>query len=73
MSLETLETRRFDERRIFDYGPPAGFSERRCNRNPRSMTISEAPYEAFETLMTALGFREQPTYDQGPVSSFSRF
>ena len=47
------------DRRTQDYGPPAGYAERRCIADRRKIQVAEATYEEFETLMTALGFRRQ--------------
>ena len=45
------------DRRIQDFGPPSGCAERRRIADRRKTEVSEATYEEFEMLMTALGFR----------------
>ena len=45
------------DRRIQDFGPPSGCADRRRIADRRKTEVSEATYEEFEMLMTALGFR----------------
>ena len=46
-------------RRIHNDGPPEGFLERRYMDERRKTDISQASINAFESLMSALGFRSE--------------
>ena len=49
--------RRANDRRSRDSGPPNGCQERRYLAERRRMSVSDASLAEFETLMSALGFR----------------
>jgi len=49
--------KRGSDRRVNESEPSDGFMERRQIAERRRIGISESPYDEFEILMSALGFR----------------
>ena len=54
-----MARKRMSDRRMRDFGPPSGCTERRCIADRRKTEVSKATYEEFEMLMAALGFRRK--------------
>jgi len=52
------------ERRIFEFGPPRGCSERRRTSERRQLDTLLASLNQFEVLMHSLGFRADERADR---------
>ena len=53
-----MKRERGRDRRVFTFGPPNGFTERRVKAGRRKLDALQVSVQQFEVLMSALGYRE---------------
>ena len=53
-----MKRERGRDRRVFTFGPPSGFTERRIKAERRRLNALQTSLQQFEVLMSALGYRE---------------